>query len=306
MALSKLSISRLRSPIYHLTFLICHFLLVICLPACTRPDDTWDRMRETGVLRVGMDASFPPFETIAPDGTLVGFDVDLARELARRLGPALPAPSVAEGSEAEGIEVQFVANLPYDGLYDALAVDRVDVVISALVVNPARMADFAYSTPYFDAGQVLVVRAVGTGIEKQGPEPVEGMSDLAGRTLAVEFGTQGDLEARKWARRLSGLTIMPYQTAAEALAAVAAGEADAALVDHVSALAATAETLGVSENPKGLELVIVGDPVIEEPYAVAVHRGSQHLLRAINRALAEMQADGALEALAARWLEEGQ
>jgi ABC-type amino acid transport substrate-binding protein len=301
-------------PVGHFLFVICHFLFVIYLPACTRPDDTWDRLRETGVLRVGMDASFPPFETIAPDGTLVGFDVDLARELARRLGPgvseaegpALPAPSVAEGSGAEGIEVQFVANLPYDGLYDALAVGRVDVVISALVVNPARMADFAYSIPYFDAGQVLVVRAVGTRIEEPGPEPVAEMTDLGGRTRAVEFGTLGDLEARKWARRLSDLTVVPYQTAAEALAAVAAREADAALVDHVSALAATTRTLRVSEDPKGFELAIVGDPIIEEPYAVAVHRGSRHLLRAINRALAEMQADGSLEALTGRWLEEGQ
>jgi cystine transport system substrate-binding protein len=334
MAPSNSSPSSAKLPVYHLPFPICHFLLVIChlsfvicLPACTRPDDTWNRVHETGVLHVGMDASFPPFETIAPDGTLVGFDVDLARELAQRIGPALSAPREAEGptpSGVEGIEVQFVANLPYDGLYDALAVGRVDVVISALVVNPARMADFAYSTPYFDAGQVLVVRAVGTGIEGHGPEPVEGMADLGGHTLAVEFGTQGDLEARKWARRLSDLTVVPYQTSAEALAAVAAGETDAALVDHVSALAAVAagetdaalvdhvsalaaraQTLRVSEGPKGFELAIVGDPIIEEPYAVAVHRGSRHLLRAINRALAEMQADGTLETLTARWIEEG-
>jgi ABC-type amino acid transport substrate-binding protein len=314
-------------PLGHFLLVICHLPFVIYLPACARPDDTWDRVHETGILRVGMDASFPPFETIAPDGTLVGFDVDLARELTQRMapavsaakgsaaeGPAPPAPSGGEGSVAEGIEVQFVANLPYDGLYDALAVGRVDVVISALVVNPARMADFAYSTPYFDAGQVLVVRAVGTGIEEQGPEPVEGacpepaegMTDLGGRTLAVEFGTQGDLEARKWARRLADLTVVPYQTAADALAAVTTGEADAALVDHVSALAVTAETLRVSEDPKGFELVIVGDPIVEEPYAVAVHRGSPHLLRAINRALADMQADGSLERLVAKWLAEGQ
>ena len=84
----------------HLPFAICHLSLVICLAACAHPDDTWDRVREAGVLRVGMDASFPPFEMIAADGTLVGFDVDLARELGRRLG----------------VEVQFVANLPYDGL----------------------------------------------------------------------------------------------------------------------------------------------------------------------------------------------
>lgn len=222
-------------------------------------------MCESGVLRVGMDAGFPPFETIAADGTLVGFDVDLARELGRRLS----------------VDVQFVANLPYDGLYDALAVGRVDVVISALVVSPARMDDFAYSIPYFDAGQVLVVREGESGIEE--------MADLSGCTLAVEFGTQGDLEARKRARRLPGLAVVPYQTAAEALAALAAGEADAALVDHVSALAATG-------------LVIVGDPVVEEPYAVAMRHDSRHLLRAINDALAEMEVDGTIEALIERWM----
>ena len=250
------------------SLVIVHCSLVIILVACASPDAAWDRVCETGVLRVGMDASFPPFESVASDGTLVGFDVALVRELGRRLG----------------VEARFVANLPYDGLYDALAVDRVDVVISALVVNPARMANFAYSTSYFDAGQVLVVRAE-SGIEK--------MADLGGHTLAVEFGTQGDLEARKWARRLSGLTVVQHQTAAEALAAVAAGETDGALVDHVSAL---------MEIPAGNGLVIVGQPVVKEPYAMAVRRDSQRLLRAINEALAEMEADGTLETLVAKWL----
>ena len=266
-----------QSQIRHCSLLIVHCSLFIFLAACASPDAAWDRVCETGVLRVGMDASFPPFESVAADGTLVGFDVALAQELGRRLGPAL--------SEAEGVEAQFVANLPYDGLYDALAVDRVDVVISALVANPARMADFAYSTSYFDAGQVLVVRAEESGIEE--------MADLGGHTLAVEFGTQGDLEARKWARRLSGLTIVQHQTAAEALAAVMAGETDGALVDHVSAL---------METPAGSGLVIVGRPVVEEPYAVAVRRDSQRLLRAINEALADMEADGTLEMLVVEWL----
>jgi len=275
-----------KSQIGHLPFVICYLSFVICLAACARPDDTWERVLETGTLRVGMDASFPPFETISADGTLVGFDVDLARELGRRLGPAL--------SEAEGVEVQFVANLPYDGLYDALAVNRVDIVISALVVNPARMADFAYSASYFDAGQVLVVREEPDRFsETCQVSDIEGMADLDGCTLAVEFGTQGDLEARKWAQRLPNLTVVPYQTAAEALAAVTAGQADAALVDHVSALGA----MGIESG-----LVIVGQPVVEEPYAVAVRRESQHLLQAINEVLAEMEADGTIGTLVERWM----
>jgi len=266
----------LQSLISRWTLVIVCLTLAIYLPACARADDTWNRVLETGTLRVGMDASFPPFESIGADGSLVGFDVYLAQELGQRMG----------------VEVQFVANLPYDGLYDALTADRVDVVISALVVNPDRMSDFAYSASYFDAGQVLVVRPPSVPSAREGDERgsgIRGMDDLSGRALAVEFGTRGDMEARKWARRLPGLTIVPYQTADEALAAVAVGEADVALVDRVSALAATG-------------LTIVGEPVVEEPYAVAARKKSQRLLWAINEALAEMEADGTITALVERWL----
>ena len=265
----------LRSLIGRLILFIAHCSLSILVAACGRSDDTWDRVRQTGAMRVGMDASFPPFEAVAADGTLIGFDVDLARELGRRLG----------------VEVQFVANLPYDGLYDALAVNRVDVVISALVIDPDRMADFAYSASYFDAGQVLVVRS--TRRRGEGEGNVEEMSDLAGHSVAVELGTQGDLEARKWARRLLDLSVVHYETASEALAAVEGGSVDAALVDHVSALAT---------GNLGERSVIVGGPVVQEPYAVAVPRESRYLLRAINDALAEMEADGTMEALVAQWL----
>lgn len=271
-------------------YAVCALALSIVLAACAPADDAWSRARETGVLRVGMDASFVPFEYVIADGTLVGYDVDLARELGRRLGPALNV----EGD----LEVQFVANLPYDGLYDALQVGRVDVVISALVIDPARMADFAYSAAYFDAGQVLVVRRKETAIEAMAIETmaIETMDDLEGCTLAVEFGTQGDMEGRRWARKLTGLTVVPYQTAAEALDAVAAGEAQAALVDHVSALIGTQAQEG---------LAVVGDPVVGEPYAVAVHRDSQHLLKAIDQALIAMEADGTMERLMAEWLKGG-
>lgn len=251
---------------YFLALLFIYFSFFIVLIACRPSSDALDRVLESRVLRVGMDASFPPFEYVDGEGNLVGFDVDLARELAARLG----------------VEPQFVANLPYDGLYDALTAGQVDVVISALYADPARTADFAYSTPYFDAGQVLVVPGDAEGIG--------GMEDLAGRTLAVEFGSAGDVEARAWSQRLTNLSILPCATAAEALAKVAAGEADAALVDHLSALAWTGEGLRV-----------VGEPVTEEPYAVAARRQDRHLLRAVNEALEGMGADGTLDRLQERW-----
>jgi ABC-type amino acid transport substrate-binding protein len=255
----------------------CLFL-VLSMAACAGTSDDWEGIQARGTLRVGMDASFPPFEAVAADGSLMGLDVDLARELGRRLG----------------LEIEFVANLPYDGLYDALAVGRVDVLISSLVVNPDRTDAVSYSTPYFDAGQVLVVG--------EASPPITGMADLGGRTLAVEFGSRGDEAARSWAAQLDGLTLLPCQTAAEALGLVAAARADAALVDHVSALAAGARR---ATPGQGGTLTIVGAPVVEEPYAVAVRARNRALLRAVNRALGDMKADGTLDALIARWVARG-
>ncbi len=247
------------------------FILYLLLSSCHPAPDGLDRVVESGVLRVGMDASFPPFEYVDGGGNLVGLDVDLARELAARLG----------------VEARFVANLPYDGLYDALIAERVDAVVSALYVDPTRSADFAYSAPYFDAGQVLVVPA--------DAEDIDGMEDLEGRTLAVEFGSAGDVEARAWERRLTALAVLPCQTPDEALMKVAVGEADAALVDHLSALMTPVE---------GLQ--IVGKMVTSEPYAVAVRREDRRLLRAIDEALEGMRADGTLDRLQRQWLWDGQ
>jgi ABC-type amino acid transport substrate-binding protein len=216
-----------------------------------------------------MDASFPPFESVAADGSLVGLDVDLARELSQRLD----------------VEPHFVANLPYDGLYDALKAERVDIVISALVVNPALTEDYAYSRAYFDAGQVLVSRV--------GQQTDRSMADLGGQRLAVVLGTAGDREGRRWARRLHGLVVIQYRTPAEALGALERGETDVALVDHVSALQAIGQ---------GDDLVIEGEPVVDVPYACAMRCESVQLLRAVDDALAAMESDGSMKTLRAKWL----
>jgi ABC-type amino acid transport substrate-binding protein len=260
--------------------------LIWSLTGCgvSKPDLTWQRIQEQGVLRVGMDANWVPFEYVDGSGQLAGFDVALARELGKRLG----------------LEVQFDANLSFDGLYDALWAERVDVVISAVVVDAGRSADFSYSTPYFDAGQVLVVGPDGTDID--------GMEALSGRVLAVELGSEGDTLARHWARRRADVTLWHTDSAESALASVAADQADAALTDRASALMAL-KAGSRQSAPKGAEgqatstgLYIGGEPVTGEQYAVVVRKESNELLRALNGSLADMQRDGTLQALEREWL----
>jgi polar amino acid transport system substrate-binding protein len=218
-----------------------------------------------------MEANWVPFEYVDGEGQLAGFDVELARLLGERLG----------------VQVQFQPTLSFDGLYDALTAGQVDVVISAVVVDLGRSADFAFSTPYFDAGQVLVVSPGSAGVDE--------MQDLNGRVLAVELGSDGDAVARRWARRLEDMALLHTDSASAALDAVANGQADAALTDRASALLAL-KALADSD------LHVSGDPVSGEQYAVVTLRENAELLRALNAVLADLRRDGTLVALERKWL----
>jgi ABC-type amino acid transport substrate-binding protein len=252
--------------------------------ATSDQDTTWQRVEEHGVIRVGMDPNWVPFEFVDGSGQLSGFDVELARELGKRLG----------------IKVH-ITNFGFDGLYDALTAGQADMVISAMVVDMGRSADFAFSTPYFDAGQVVVVGPDG--------DDIEGMKDLSRRVLAVELGSNADIVARRWARRLADLTLLHTDSTAGALAAVVDGQADAALTDRGTALIALKadvqrKTQTETQDGKHIKtnLRIIGEPVTDEQYAIIVRKASKDLLAAVNAALGEMRRDGTLEEMERKWL----
>lgn len=229
-------------------------------------DETWVRIQRDGVMRVGLDPSFPPFE-VDNGGEIVGYDVDLARALAERWG----------------VEVQFVP-ISFDGLIDGLLAEQYDVIISAYPYDPRLTQDVAYSEPYFIAGQVLVTR--------DDNATVTGLEDLAGRRLAVEWGSGGDLEARRLAHELSELGIVPLETPTAALDAVREGRADIALVDAVSAYGYVGERGDVH---------IVGKPLTDERYIIVVRPDSQRLLKETDAALADFREAGLFQQLRARW-----
>lgn len=220
----------------------------------------------TGELRVGIDPSYPPFAA-APGGTLEGIEIDLARALGVELG----------------IPVRFVT-LGYDGLYDALRVDSVDVLISALLIDPARRNDATYTRPYFDNG-LMLVSPTGT--------PFGDMTRIPGHALAYEFGSAADAEARRWLRRVHPFEPRPYELARFALDAVRVGEANAALVDAVTA------RLYQQAHPDWDTQRFY---VTSSGYAMAVRADRGRVWRALNDALERLAHDGRLDAIIDQWL----
>lgn len=242
--------------------------LLLLAAGCRAPQEgAWSRIAESGVLRVGVDPTYPPF-AVAEGEELRGLDADLARAVAADLG----------------LEAQFTY-FGFDGLYDALATEQVDVLISAMVMAPHRMKDFAYSDPYFNAGQLLLTPVGETAIEE--------MADLRGRTVAVELGSQGHMEANQWQRRVPELAVETYGTPDETLDAVAAGRADAGIVDGISARLYLADHGGVQ---------VAGEPVTVEPYAMVVRIEDELLLERLNESLDRLQESGRLDEMIGRWL----
>lgn len=228
----------------------------------------FDELRARGVWRVAMDPSFPPFQNLdVASGQVVGLDADLARAI----------------GDAWTIRTEIVS-LGFDELLDAVAAHQVDAAISALPIQPERTEEVRFSEPYVQAGVVL---AVPRG------RAVEGAADLAGLRVAVEWGSQGDAEARRLLEASAGaFDIVPYETVTAALDALAGGEADAAIVDAIS----------LALHPSGASVVAVGAPLVSDPYVVVVPADAPDLLQEVDRALRLLETDGTLEAIRDRWL----
>ncbi len=241
------------------------------------PDRTWEAMQDRGTWRVGMDPAFPPFESLDASGAPVGFDVDLARQMAATWG----------------LQVEIVA-MGYDGLLDALIAGKLDSIVSAFPLDPRMTEDVAFSAPYFDAGIFLAVQDL-PGQTITGPE------DLPGRTVAVEWGGAGDAVGRQLQRQLAAtptadsaptITFLPFETQAEALTALLSGQADAALVDGVSLKMAQGQ---------GAPLISVGPALESNPYVIAAPIAAHRLQEKIANTLSQFQAQGIFTRLESKW-----
>ncbi|MGC9348061.1 MAG: ABC transporter substrate-binding protein [Anaerolineae bacterium] len=242
----------------------------LSMTSCGQRDRALDRIQANGVMRVAIDPSFPPFEFVNEDGQIAGFDVGLARAIADRLG----------------VEARFITT-GYDALYDALAVNHADLIISALYPDPSRYAHVNFSSAYFNAGQVLVVRS-------EDADSIAGVEDLAGRTVVCVFGTEGHMIALEWEEQLRpSPTLRTTEVPADVVALITGREVDAALVDSVSALMAQ------SRDP---DLRILMPPITDEPYVIAAGREHADLMATIEGILEDLREDGTLDALTDHWM----
>ena len=236
-------------------------------PAATLAKDA--RLVSPGKLTVCSDIPYAPFEFNQGD-KLTGFDVELVQGIAQQLG----------------LSAEFKAT-PFDTIIPARAAGNCDLVASATTITDERKQKVAFSQPYFDADQSLLIRATDASKYKT-------LADLKGRKIGVQSGTTGETYAKKNAPQ--GTTVKDFPGAEDLFNALTASDIDAVLQDFPvnkhRALQA-ADKFAVTETFK-----------TGEQYGFAMAKDNTRLVQAVDSALDQMRNSGAYDSIYKTWFGE--
>ena len=235
--------------------LVLALVLCLSLAACAKGATLAD-VKKAGKLTVATSPDFPPFESLE-DNKVVGIEVDILNLIAKELG----------------IEIEFV-QMDFDSVLAGIQSAKYDCGMSGITANEDRKKNMLFTDPYYNAAQVIVVKADST---------IAGKADLKDKTVSVQTGTTADQGCQD-----EGIQVKAFAANADAKAALTTGKVDAWVVDNLTALQMVEEGDG---------LKILEEKMTEEPYAFAFAFGSEDLVAEINKIQAEMIADGTIQGI---------
>ena len=243
-----------------IALILCLATLMCLFTACGAKGKTLAEVKKAGKLTVATSPDFPPFESLEGN-EVVGIEVDILNLIAKELGV-----------ELEIVQMDFEAVLL--GVQSA----KYDCGMSGITASEERKENMLFTTPYYNAAQVIVVKA-GSGIT--------GKADLEGKKVSVQTGTTADAGCTD-----AGYNVQAFPANADAKAALTTGKVDAWVVDNLTAMQMVEENDG---------LVILEEKMTEEPYAFAFAFGSEDLVAEIDTILTKLIADGTVEEIFATY-----
>lgn len=253
------NLSRRRS--LHLAAVL--FAATLALPATAA--DLLATAKARGTLKIALEGTYPPFNFKDKAGQLDGYDVDVAKLVAARLG----------------LKPDFVTT-EWSAILAGLASGRYDVIISQVGINPKRELAFDFSIPYTYSSPQLIVR-------KNDKANYASLADLKGKRVGVGQGSVFEQQAKA----VPGIEVKSYPAAPENLQDLATGRVDAALND----------SLMVAYLLKNSALPIQAGARVGavERMGAAFQKGNPQFKAAIDKALQDAGADGSLKAISLKW-----
>ena len=227
-------------------------------------DDSLQRVRQNGTLRIAIDPTYPPME-FEKDGQPVGFDVDFGQELARRLG----------------VQARFIS-MDWAGIIVGLNSNRYDLIISSMNITEEREREVDF-VPYMAMYQVFVCREGITVVSEE---------DLEGKIVAVQASTTSHSFVQRLHQKGLNIEIRDLPNATDTFNALKGGQAHVVVTD---------EPVGRYYARLDKDFAVTGVAMDSEPVGVALRKQDRELQAVVAAAVADMKADGTLRRTSEKW-----
>ena len=230
------------------------------------------KIKDRGVMKVGVMGTYQPYNFLNENKEMDGFDVDIAKEMAKRLG----------------VEVEFVCSgiLRNDCWFTS---GKFDVVISQMTITDERKAQIDFSEPYITNNVKIIVQEDNQNITK--------LEDFKGKNIGVALGTNDETYFRTTVLPEVGeFTIKTYDDVVTTLKDLDFGRIDAT-INNMYALKPVVER-------QGFKIKAVGEPIKSDKAGIATRKGNEEFVAELNRILDEMKEDGTHAEIHIKWFGE--
>lgn len=252
-------------------------LLVVMVAAMTISTGTalsgaLDEIQKRGTLRVGMEPGYMPFELTNQKGEIIGFDVDMAKRMAKAMDVKLELVSTA-----------------WDGIIPALLTKKFDIIMSGMTLTQQRNMSINFATPYILIGQSIL-------LNKKFEGEVKSYKDLnnAKYTVASKLGTTGEQATKKF---ISKAKYISYETEQEGVIEVVNGKVDAFIYDMPF------NAIAFGQKGQG-KIIHLDSPFTKEPLAWAIRKGDVDFLNWLNNFMEQIKYDGVYDKIYKKWFQD--
>lgn len=208
---------------------------------------------------------YPPFNYMTEEGTVIGFDVDVASEIAKRLEKELDYKTTA-----------------WDGIIEGLRAGRYDGILGSMGITEERQKIVDFSSPYYYSGPQLIVRK---------DSRINSIEDLdSDSKIGLATGTTYEQDALTW-----NVDVKLYEDDNQTLMELINGRIDGVLTDRIVGLNAISKIAG------GDNLMLAGSVLRTEKMGIAFNKKNSDLCEKVNSILEEMRNDGSLKKISEKW-----
>lgn len=231
-------------------------------------DKSWEDIKAKGYFTVGLDDSFPPMGFRDEKGEIVGFDIDLAKKAAEKMG----------------VQVKFQP-VVWSGIIMELDNKNIDVVWNGMTITDERKAKINFSKPYLANRLIIITKK---------DSPIKSKADLKGKKVAVQAGSSAvDAVKKEDATFKSLKELVEFSNYTEALMDVNAGRVDAVVIDEV---------VGRYYIAKKADLYkVLDDNFGSEEYGIGIRKSDVAFQTELQKAIDAMNADGSSKAISEKW-----